>query len=90
MADNKKEIKEEVVQKEVVKEVVKQATPKKAKTVVKKVTAKVYNVAQFCNLHGVKALDAWVAKRFFPSNKDRKSLKEWEAIFDEKKIPFKR
>ena len=80
--------KEDIEQEEVKVVVEKPKTKKKAP--VKKTTAKVFNVAQFCNLRAVKQLDTWVAKRFYPNGKDTKTLKEWEEIFDERKIPFKR
>lgn len=64
--------------------------PKVSKVVKVKSKAKVFNVQQFCNLNGVQALEAWVAKRFFPSAKDKKSMNEWKKIFEEKKIAYKK
>lgn len=71
------------------KEEVKKPVPKK--TVAKKKAKEpevTITVDQFCRTHGVLQLDVWVAKKFW--SKDRKTVKQWEAAFDDKKIPYKR
>jgi hypothetical protein len=79
-----KQIKEEEHKEEVV-EVVKKPTSVKP---IKKAKIKL-NVQQFCNSHAVKALDMWVANRFFPNSQDKRTIKEWKDVFDKKKIPYK-
>lgn len=68
----------------------KKVVVKPSKRVEVKSKAKVFNVQQFCNLNSVSTLDAWVAKRFFPSSKEMKTMKEWGGIFEEKKIAYKK
>jgi hypothetical protein len=79
-----KQIKEEERKEEVVEVVKKPASVKP----IKKVKIKM-NVQQFCNSHGILALDMWVANKFFPNSQDKKSVVEWKKLFDEKKIAYK-
>ena len=70
---------------EIKKEESKKTTKKKA--TIKKEPEVTITVDQFCRQSAVKQLDAWVAAKFW---KDRKTVKEWQAAFDDKKIPYKR
>jgi hypothetical protein len=65
---------------------VKENKPKLRK---KKIKVEVFTVDQFCGINAVSALDKYVANKKFASS-DRKTIREWEELFENEGIPYKR